>query len=360
MPVEMALWRMTEAGPLPVKFVPLGIERRLEDMVANDPTLIGVDLLMIARQVRTDFGGIIDILAVDADGHLHVLELKRDRTPREIVAQALDYGSWVQSLTLDQVSVLYADQHDDTLEEAFAERFSGPIPDVFNADQQLTIVASELDPASERIVSYLSDRYVVPINAVFFRYFADGGAEYLARTWLLPPEEPETVRSRPSKGKVRPWNGVDYYVILGTVGDWRWDVARKYSCLTAGGGSWYWKPLRNLMPGHRVFAYVDGAGYVGIGDVIGPMVKFRDLEVQLDGQAIRVIDEPDLPRELLERAHSDDEEITEYAVPVRWIATHPASEALSERGLFASQVTACKLRDERTINVVTEAFGIEN
>ncbi len=82
MPVEMALWRMSRRqGPLPVKFVPLDIERRLEDMVANDPTLIGVDLLMIARQVRTDFGGIIDILAVDADGHLHILELKRDRTP---------------------------------------------------------------------------------------------------------------------------------------------------------------------------------------------------------------------------------------------------------------------------------------
>jgi hypothetical protein len=244
MPVEMVLWRMSETGPLPVKFVPLDFERRLEDMVTNDLTLVGVDLLMIARQVRTDFGGIIDILAVDAESHLHMLELKRDRTPREIVAQALDYGSWVQDLTLNQVSAIYADQHEGTFEEAYAERFNGPVPDVFNADQQLTIVASELDPASERIVSYLSDRYAVPINAVFFRYFADGEAEYLARTWLLPPEEPETARSRPTTGKVRPWNGIDYYVILGTLEDDRWEVARKYGCLTAGGGSWYWKPLR--------------------------------------------------------------------------------------------------------------------
>jgi hypothetical protein len=46
-----------------VNFVPLDTERRLEDLVANDVTLIGVDLLMIAGQVRTDFGGTIDILA---------------------------------------------------------------------------------------------------------------------------------------------------------------------------------------------------------------------------------------------------------------------------------------------------------
>jgi hypothetical protein len=361
MPVEMALWRMNEAGPVPVKFAALDMERRLEEMIAADLTLVGVDLLMIARQVRTDFAGIIDILAVDSEGHLHVLELKRDRTPRDIVAQALDYGSWVQGLSLEQVSAIYANQHDDNFEEGYAEHFNGPIPDVFNADQQLTLIASELDPASERIVSYLSDRYAVPINAVFFRYFADGDAEYLARTWLLPPDEPETARPRTPTAKVRPWNGVDFYVILGTQEEqWRWDVARAYGSLTAGGGSWYWKPLRNLMPGHRVFAYVGGAGYVGIGNVTGSMVRLRDLEVQLDGNTVRVIDQPDFPDDVAERARSDDDEITEYAVPVSWLGTRSTSQAVSERGMFAKQTTVCKLRDERTIDVVSTAFGIES
>ena len=40
----------------------------------------------------------IDLLAIDADGNLHVLELKRDKTPRDVVAQVLDYGSWVTTL----------------------------------------------------------------------------------------------------------------------------------------------------------------------------------------------------------------------------------------------------------------------
>ena len=50
-----------------------------------------------------------------------------------------------------------------------------------------------------------------------------------------------------------------------------------------------------------------------------------------------------------DRAGSDDEDITEFAVQVRWLAHGPVSQAVSERSLFASLVTACELRDERTI-----------
>jgi hypothetical protein len=90
------------------------------------------------------------------------------------------------------------------------------------------------------------------------------------------------------------------------------------------------------------------------------MVKLRDLETEFESHGIRVIDQPDIPDKLRERAMSDDDNVTEYAVPVLWLATRPTEQAISETGLFASQVTACKLRDERTIQVVTSAFGLED
>ena len=37
-----------------------------------------------------------------------------------------------------------------------------------NAEQQFTIIASELDPTSDRIVAFLAESYGVPINAVFY------------------------------------------------------------------------------------------------------------------------------------------------------------------------------------------------
>jgi RecB family endonuclease NucS len=75
------------------------LESKLEQLIETDPSILGQPLLLIGRQVPTAFGGIIDLLAVDADGYINVLELKRDRTPRDVVAQVLDYGSWVATLT---------------------------------------------------------------------------------------------------------------------------------------------------------------------------------------------------------------------------------------------------------------------
>lgn len=39
---------------------------------------------------------IIDLMAIDVDGGLHILELKSDRTPRDVVVQVLDYGARVR------------------------------------------------------------------------------------------------------------------------------------------------------------------------------------------------------------------------------------------------------------------------
>lgn len=231
--------------------------RHAEDMIVADPALVGLPIMVIGRQVPTSFGGFVDILGVDAEGRLHVIEVKRDRTPREVVAQVLDYAAWAQDLDDSQVARIY--QGDGSFDDAFADRFGVAVPDAFNAEQPLTIVAAELDAASDRIVTFLATRFQVPINAVFFAHFKDGEAEYLARTWLRPPEEVEVRRA--DKAKVRPWNGRDFYVVLGRLDRHnRWQYCRRFSIVTASGGAAYTKPLRNLRPGNRVFAFLGGAG----------------------------------------------------------------------------------------------------
>ncbi len=67
-----------------------------------------------------------------------------------------------------------------------------------------------------------------------------------------------------------------------------------YGFLNAGGGSWYWKPLRNLEPGHRGFAFVSGAGHVGIGQVTGKVIPARDAQVEIEGQRQPLLDQPDV------------------------------------------------------------------
>ncbi|HEV2371502.1 MAG TPA: hypothetical protein VGS19_04960 [Streptosporangiaceae bacterium] len=88
------------------------LEARLEGLIQSDPAILGEPLLVVGRQVLTAYGKFIDLLAVSADGTLHVLELERDRTPREVVAQVLDYGSWVQELSHSEVLAIFDAQHD--------------------------------------------------------------------------------------------------------------------------------------------------------------------------------------------------------------------------------------------------------
>jgi hypothetical protein len=75
MPVEMGLWRIDDK---PVRLLPGGMptEARLEELIEADPAILGEPLLIIGRQVPTSFGKVIDLLAIDTDGVLHVLELK--------------------------------------------------------------------------------------------------------------------------------------------------------------------------------------------------------------------------------------------------------------------------------------------
>lgn len=173
----------------------------------------------------------------------------------------------------------------------------------------------------------------------------------------MPTEEKA---ARPSRSKSRPWNGQDFYIVLGRAGDTRrWSVASKYGMLNAGGGSWYWKPLRNLTPKKRVFAYVGGVGYVGIGRVTGEMIPARDATVEINGQSQPLLEQPELTTDKWwQRAASDDPEETEMVVPVEWLALRTLDQAVREKGLFSSRVTVCKLRDEHTIKTVELALGL--
>ena len=65
MPVEMAMWRMTPDGPRPLVTSRLDLEQRLEDMIVNDPALIGLPIMILGRQVSTEYGGFVDVLGVD-------------------------------------------------------------------------------------------------------------------------------------------------------------------------------------------------------------------------------------------------------------------------------------------------------
>ncbi|MEM2292473.1 MAG: hypothetical protein QXX41_04285 [Nitrososphaerota archaeon] len=61
-------------------------------MVGARYLMISDDLLVIGRQVKTAFEKYIDLLCIKRDGDLVIVELKKDKAPREVIAQILEYG----------------------------------------------------------------------------------------------------------------------------------------------------------------------------------------------------------------------------------------------------------------------------
>src|SRR5687768_10498852 len=114
---------------VPVPRQPLSQEKMIEEWVAGDPGLLGVEALVIGRQVLTAHGKFIDLLAMDRTGGLIIIELKKDRTARDIVAQVLDYGSWVRTLTTPAVYELAERYLKRQLAPAFQERFGESVPE---------------------------------------------------------------------------------------------------------------------------------------------------------------------------------------------------------------------------------------
>jgi hypothetical protein len=338
-------------------------EQVLEDFLAQDSTLVDADLLIIGRQTLTDYGKYIDLLAINGEGELVIIELKRDRTPRDVVAQVLDYASWIKELTYDDVKAIYEEYAieqgiGEQFEEAFAERFGANPPESVNETHHLIVVASELDPGTERIIRYLAQDYAVPINAVFFQHFHDGTHTYLTRTWLQDPKVVES-RSQSSISKKERWNGQDFYVSFGHGDHRHWEDARRYGFISGGQGSFYSRTLKNLFEGARVFVHIPGEGYVGVGIVTEKAQPVKDFTVEVGGQTLPILEAPHLQAPRMGE-NSDDEEKSEYLVGVEWEEARPRSAAHWEKGLFANQNTVCRLRNKFTLEKLRAHFGLED
>jgi len=190
MPQDVKIWEVTANDVLTeMPDAKLDLEERLENWLEHDISIISSDLLVIGRQVETDFGGIIDLLCLDVNGDIVVLELKRQKSPREIVSQVLDYASWIQDLSVDKISEIFSEYNKEnkTLDQLFHEKVGVNLPENINVNHKMYIVASELDSATERIVSYLSN-YGIGINAATFKYFKKDNKEFLSRIFLVKPE----------------------------------------------------------------------------------------------------------------------------------------------------------------------------
>ncbi|WP_404364865.1 endonuclease NucS domain-containing protein [Marinobacter sp.] len=362
MAIEQGIWKISD-HPQKLKPSALADEALLEDQVMKDIAILNSDWLLIGRQVRTSYDKYVDLLAMDANGSVIIVELKRNKTPRDVVAQTIDYASWVVDLSDSDIAEIYLEFAEKysrphaSLDEAFEARFRTPLADItINDSHQMVVVATELDASTERIINYLNYNAQISINALFFAAFEDNGNHYLSRAWMIDPDENQ--ERAITKGKKEPWNG-EFYTSFGD--DRPWELARRFGFIAGGGANWYSKTLSMLSEGDRVWVNIPKTGYVGVGIVTGE--RCRADEYQFDTEeGPKTLMEMGLTQKYPHLSSGTEDETAEYLVPVRWLHTVDKAHAFSEVGLFGNQNTVCKPTTPKwshTVNRLKQVWKIQ-
>lgn len=200
----MPIFRQEGEGFVPFDVVRFeDLERVLEDWIeANPHVLLEEPLAIVARQARSR-EGILDLLAVDRSGACVIIELKRGQTPRDVIAQGLDYAAWVDELSQEDLDELCRSYHarrgleERDLAAAYAAVFrdDGEAEDSvsqvsFNTRQRLILVAEVFTPGVERTLRYLRTKHGVDIIGVRFGIHRSGDDTLLETEVLVGREAP--------------------------------------------------------------------------------------------------------------------------------------------------------------------------
>ena len=153
----------------------------LEILLENNPEYFFDDgkILVIGRQVTTNFNTFIDLLGIDKNGNTVTIELKRGKTPRETVAQILEYASFIENLDYEQLNEIFQNysNEDIELDEYHLQYFQTENQNVsFNKTTKLVIVAQDISPEIKQTTTFLR-RKGIEIFCVEFKYFVNKSNE---------------------------------------------------------------------------------------------------------------------------------------------------------------------------------------
>lgn len=163
---------------------------------ADGAEIGGVKLLYIGRQGSPQEGGVFDILAVDENGDVVIVELKRGKSPRHIVSQALEYASGIRKESYDELNKRYRefvqtrseeieDHETRSLQEAHEDYFDLDFSiskREFNASQRLILVATEFDDVSLNMADFLREHSIDAICVEYEAYATENQELQLVTT----------------------------------------------------------------------------------------------------------------------------------------------------------------------------------
>ncbi len=173
-------------------------EESFENWLENSPDVLFDDwsstVLWIGRQETADVGDtkkFPDLIGIDSRGNIIIVELKKDKSPREVVAQILEYASWASNLNNDSLNDIFSkycekrNKEKKSLLEEFKSVFypdddEAPTPE-FNREQKMFVIAEELSSSILQVANYLR-RYKINIFCIEYTVHKTGQGEIFVST----------------------------------------------------------------------------------------------------------------------------------------------------------------------------------
>lgn len=188
--------------------VPVSKEEEIEDFIEHHPEILEKEMFVIGRQVETTEKTRIDLLGLDKEGNLIIMELKKDKSPRDVVSQILEYAVWAEKIQYEDLNRIasskYLNGHENLWKKY--EKDFGNVPDYFNEKQKLYIVSEKIDRKTEQVSRYLR-RQGVDISCIELNFY-EYEDQKLADTRIIVGTEkliPEQL-TKEEKTKKPPWN----------------------------------------------------------------------------------------------------------------------------------------------------------
>ena len=148
-----------------VEFSRLGLQERrdIQEWISTNPGILGDDLLIVGKEF-SDFDRTserLDLLAVDADGKLVVIELKRDDSGTDAHWQAIKYASYLRDASQDDIVGMLA-RHEGIGEtdatQKLLQHLGSDDLNALNNDQRIVLASHRFAPEVTSACLWLNER----------------------------------------------------------------------------------------------------------------------------------------------------------------------------------------------------------
>ena len=168
----------------------------IQEWIDDTPEILGEKLLIIGKEIILPSGIRLDLLAIDENGNLVIIELKRDTSGNHVEWQAIKYASYCSAFTDEEIFKIHQDYLNKKSNDKDAKREIENFLVTFemeklNKEQRIILVSRDFNSDVASAVLWLNDKGL-DIKCIKINSFLSENNELLIYpTQIIPLPEAE-------------------------------------------------------------------------------------------------------------------------------------------------------------------------